>query len=204
MSYLNMNCPSGGTFSICTQEGSSNFIGCCEFPNPCESGCPDSQIQPTSFNASFFGSVPDQNCEAGALFYQCAETSPPFWGCCKSNPCTQNNCPHTDLSPATISSNPANYSVYLGSLTNSNSPSPAASGTTMSTRRSSPTLIISATLGSIILLCITVAVLFIIRRRRSLKNKILVDPNHIQVPVKPSSNMPSKALASISSGGSRE
>src|ERR1700760_2764187 len=137
-SYLNMNYPSGGKLSICTQEGGSNFIGCCESPNPCNGGCSDSQIQHTSLNASFVGQVPDQNCEAGARFYQCAHTSPPFWGCCKSNPCTQNHCPQGDLSSAELSSMPANYSVYLRSLTQSNSPSPAASSSTTTTEGPRP------------------------------------------------------------------
>lgn len=110
--YLNMSCPSGGTFSVC--EKKSHFIGCCESTNPCDPGCSAGQLQNTSFNASLIGSIPDQQCNRGASFYMCATTNPPFWGCCKSNPCqTDNGCPASDLAPALLSAEASQYAVYL-------------------------------------------------------------------------------------------
>jgi hypothetical protein len=163
---LNMSCPSGGTFSVCTQGGSSNFIGCCGSPNPCSYGCPDGQLKPTSLNASYVGQVPDQICNIEAQFYQCADTSPPFWGCCKSNPCVQNGCPQGDLSPTVLSNVPSQYADYLGSSTT------PTSGPGQKGRNSHTIIIVSVILGVAILVCLAITITFVIIKRQQRRRQL--------------------------------
>ncbi|KAF2172933.1 hypothetical protein M409DRAFT_16886 [Zasmidium cellare ATCC 36951] len=108
MTTPNMSCPSGGDFYACTE--GSRFVGCCG-RNPCELGCAAGDLQPTSFEADQHGEIPDQSCSAG-LFYTCAFTDPPFWGCCATSPCGD-GCPSDQLSGAFISSNPGTAEPFL-------------------------------------------------------------------------------------------
>src|ERR1700761_4890538 len=107
LNYL--SCPSGGFLSVCYESGQSGFIGCCN-NDPCSSlGCSDGNLQSTSFNTQYYGKIPDQGCsEVGALFHTCNSTSPPFWGCCKTNPCGPSGCPTGDLDGAEIKQQPGN------------------------------------------------------------------------------------------------
>jgi len=95
-------CPSGGNWYACSS--GSLFVGCCRI-NPCVADCPAGDLEPASFDPAFYGQFPDAECVAGQ-WYTCSGTTPPFMGCCKSNPC-QNGCPTGDLTPGFLGGNPA-------------------------------------------------------------------------------------------------
>jgi hypothetical protein len=179
-----MSCPAGGMFSVCSQNGSSRFIGCCESLNPCDNGCSAGQMVPTSLNASFVGQVSDQDCPIEALFYQCKATTPPFWGCCKSNPCLSNGCPQTDLAPATLSSVPSQYADYLGNSTvgnnSSSAPSRSPSSSSVAKAKSTPaSIIIGATLGAVIMLILVAAGAWALKRKtKHSEPKLDVNPRN--------------------------
>ncbi|KAF1826146.1 uncharacterized protein K489DRAFT_108334 [Dissoconium aciculare CBS 342.82] len=129
MSQLSMSCPTGGTFYACNS--GTRFVGCCA-SNPCGSnGCPAGNLKPASFPAAQYGSMTDQQCEAGE-FYTCAATSPPFWGCCKTNPCNAGSCGSTFLSAAFLSNNPASAAPYLALYGNTNAGGVASSASSSS------------------------------------------------------------------------
>ena len=109
-STLNMTCPQGGAFYAC-EEG-LRFVGCCG-SNPCSSiGCPSGNLEIASFPPAQYGKMPDQQCDSG-LFYTCAATQPPFWGCCNINPCVNGSCPRESFAPAFLSNNPESAAPYL-------------------------------------------------------------------------------------------
>ena len=95
------SCPSGGTWYACGS--GSNFVGCCN-SFPCDLGCPDGNLEPASFDPAFYGQFPDQDCPTGSTWHTCAATTPPFMGCCKSDPCTD-GCPQGDITAGFLSSN---------------------------------------------------------------------------------------------------
>jgi hypothetical protein len=121
------SCPLGGQFYVCDASTSrSKFVGCCT-SDPCSEtafGCTAGALRPASFNASFYGTFADQECSAG-LFYTCADTEPPFLGCCKSNPCQQGGCPRDDLAGAFLSGDPGVAGDYLGTGSRNSSDDPA-------------------------------------------------------------------------------
>lgn len=124
---FNPSCPSGGTWYAC--ESGSSFVGCCN-SEPCSNGCSDGDLAPASFDPTYFGKFPDQQCSTGSRWYTCAATSPPFLGCCKSNPCTS-GCPVGDVTAGFLSSNPKLAAAFL--------PSSAAASSSSSTGPSSAT-----------------------------------------------------------------
>lgn len=95
------SCPSGGQWFSCGF--GSFFVGCCADDDPCDNGgCSSGSLYPASFDASAYGTFPDQACiDDGSLWYTCTGTDPPFMGCCLSNPCGS-GCPSSDLSPALL------------------------------------------------------------------------------------------------------
>ena len=118
------SCPSGGNWYACGS--GSNFVGCCT-SEPCANSCPDGNLEPASFNSSYYGQFPDQQCPTGSRWYSCAYTDPPFLGCCKSSPCA-GGCPVGDLTAGFLSSNPAVAGAF--------SPSPAIPSATTATSSS--------------------------------------------------------------------
>ena len=133
------SCPSGGTWYACGT--GSTFVGCCK-SEPCVNGCPAGNLEPASFDPSWYGKFPDQQCPIGSQWYTCALTNPAFMGCCKSSPCTD-GCPAGDLTAAFLDSNPG--------LAGQFSPSPAlsvASATTSSSSSSSMSTITSTSSSS--------------------------------------------------------
>ena len=120
---FNPSCPRGGTWYACAS--GSNFVGCCN-SEPCGNGCPDGNLAPASFDPNYYGQFPDQQCSSGSRWYTCLKTSPPFLGCCKSNPCAS-GCPAGDVTAAFLSSNPKLAASFLPS-----SASSTASGTSSS------------------------------------------------------------------------
>jgi len=131
-------CPSGGTFYVCSgPSAKSKFVGCCA-ANPCgtTAGCSAGNLQPASFNSSAYGTFADQECSAG-LFYTCTGTSPPFLGCCKSNPCAQKSCPQTDLAGMFLSNDPLKAGDFLPASAKSSAASSAATSLASKTASSS-------------------------------------------------------------------
>lgn len=114
--FFGPSCPSGGKFYACNQ--GSNFVGCCNV-EPCGQGCADGSLEPASFNIAFHGQFPDQQCPRGSRWYTCTATTPPFMGCCKSNPCAQHGCPVGDLTAGFLDSNPNNAAPFLSSASSS-------------------------------------------------------------------------------------
>lgn len=107
-----MSCPAGGSFYACAD--GSNFVGCCG-SNPCANGCPAGLLEPAGFDPNQYGQFGDQQCDAG-LFYTCifdSQSSSTFMGCCKSNACSQKQCPTDDLAGAFLSDNPTKAAPFL-------------------------------------------------------------------------------------------
>ncbi|KAK6330199.1 hypothetical protein TWF730_004695 [Orbilia blumenaviensis] len=114
-------CPNGGQWYACSAQ-TSGFVGCCT-SNPCTStGCVAGNLRGASLGDIPFNTTPDQSCLAGGDFYTCVGP-PPFWGCCKSNPCASGvGCPQSDLLPASLIAN-ADNPFKTPSATQSSSPS---------------------------------------------------------------------------------
>jgi len=73
------------------------------------------KLRSSSFSpSSFDGILPlDCNNEKGSsIWYTCNSTSPPFLGCCKSDPCGA-SCAQADLVPAMLSTDIAARGVFL-------------------------------------------------------------------------------------------
>lgn len=92
-------CPSGGTWYVCPDE--PYFLGCCS-SDPCTnsnttSPCPD--VYPAAFESSVYDSISPNTCinAPNNKWYTCNHTSPPFLGCCASNPCQNSGCPKDDV-----------------------------------------------------------------------------------------------------------
>jgi hypothetical protein len=127
-------CPSGGDWYACSS--GSNFVGCCRI-DPCVADCPIGDLEPASFDPAFYGKFPDQQCPKGSQWYTCADATPAFMGCCKSNPC-ESGCPIGDLTPGFLSSNPADACAFQpaecsASPTTSEPASPTAPATMSTT-----------------------------------------------------------------------
>ncbi|KAJ6262740.1 hypothetical protein Dda_1297 [Drechslerella dactyloides] len=100
-------CPNGGKWYACS-EGSFGFVGCCTV-NPCTSvGCAAGNVRAASLGDIPYGSTPDQACQLGGQFFTCLGP-PPFWGCCKINPCASGvGCPQEQVAPAALAELPQN------------------------------------------------------------------------------------------------
>ncbi|KAI8937544.1 hypothetical protein NX059_005262 [Plenodomus lindquistii] len=92
------SCPSGGTWWACGQ--GTFYAGCCA-RDPCEITCAAGNIYPGAFDPAAYGTFPDATCGTGSKFYTCVGP-PTFWGCCKTNACSQGGCPDGDLEPAIL------------------------------------------------------------------------------------------------------
>ena len=132
------SCPSGGQWYAC--ESGSKFVGCCG-NQPCEDGCKAGNLQPASFDKSFFGKFPDMGCDAGK-FWTCNATTPPFLGCCKIDPCKANGCPSESLAGAHLLDNEGLACKYYSSGCQSTSSLTSSSSTSS---RSSPAAATSST-----------------------------------------------------------
>ncbi|KAL3476859.1 hypothetical protein BJX99DRAFT_227043 [Aspergillus californicus] len=164
-------CPSGGTWYVC--ETAPYFVGCCS-SDPCSSNtdnpCPD--VYAASYNASAFdGTIFDQirpnNCLAtsgnSSNWYTCNSTSPPFLGCCSSNPCSQTDgCPADDVIPAAWSSSRSGqYELFLDEGTGDGDESGDGGSDGLSAGA-----IAGIAVGGAAAVVIILAVLFFLRRRR--------------------------------------
>ncbi|KAM0492506.1 hypothetical protein ACHAP8_009861 [Fusarium lateritium] len=131
--YFSLNCPGNSTFYIC--EGSDNeFIGCCTH-DPCRDGdgqCLDNGLRATTFAADKYNDLKKQSCDdtrGPKVWWTCADTNPPFMGCCDISPCS-NGCPSKSLLPAVLSKNKDDRQAFLDpvSFFSSQSSSPATGG----------------------------------------------------------------------------
>lgn len=184
------SCPSGGIWYSCGF--GSKFVGCCR-SEACENGCATGNLEPASFNPSSYGGFPDQECSTGS-WYTCNSTSPPFLGCCKSNPCELGSCPEGDLAAGFLSNNPAiaaSFSPTGGpSSTSTSNPSSSPSSTgavqPTSTIHSAPIgAIVGGVVGGVLLLC--VIIFYIYRRKKVSKSGPLHESHNIsEEPPKPS------------------
>ncbi|KAF1841501.1 uncharacterized protein K460DRAFT_168562 [Cucurbitaria berberidis CBS 394.84] len=92
------SCPSGGTWWACGH--GTYFVGCCA-RDPCDITCAQGNLYPGAFNPTSYGDFPDATCGTGSKFYTCTAGAT-FWGCCKTNACSQSGCPDGDLEPAIL------------------------------------------------------------------------------------------------------
>ena len=106
-------CPVKGIFYACGYGG--RFLGCCENGNTadvCANGCAQDALHPASFQQQHFDKVTPNQCSAGSLWWTCQQTSPPFMGCCKTDPCAANGCPDAELTAAILSTNQEQEGPY--------------------------------------------------------------------------------------------
>lgn len=131
-----ISCPNGGLFYVC-QGNSTQFLGCCN-SDPCSDGsgiCPDSNLRNTSYSASLYDSIPTQACVDEGDWYTCAYTSPPFMGCCVTNPCATGGCYGDNVTAARLSDNGNNAAAFettqASTPTSTSTSSPSASSSSL-------------------------------------------------------------------------
>ncbi|KAH7063545.1 hypothetical protein B0J12DRAFT_172340 [Macrophomina phaseolina] len=168
------SCPNGGTWYSCG--AGVQFVGCCT-ADPCnENGCSAGNLRAASFNASYYGSFPDLECDSGQ-FYTCTTTDPPFVGCCRENACRaagSKGCPQVSLTGAHLPDNAAKASPW-GPTGGTPSSTASASATTSAAADSdsstSTAAIAGGAVGATVVLFFVVGALIWQRRRRVAKRK---------------------------------
>jgi hypothetical protein len=127
-------------------ETGTRFFGCCN-NDPCRLGCKQGDLEPTSFNPAAWSTFPDLECSSGQ-FWTCRDTSPPFMGCCRTNPCSL-GCPIEDLSSAFLGNNEAiACQFYPDGCPSSSSSSTKMASTVSSTQSAASSTTTSAVSGS--------------------------------------------------------
>ncbi|KAF7548027.1 hypothetical protein G7046_g8814 [Stylonectria norvegica] len=137
--HFGLSCPNGGRFFIC-QDSAVEFIGCCT-SDPCadkKGVCPDEDLRTSSFNTDSYDDLAPQACDdprGNDIWFTCKFNTPPFLGCCDSNPCANGSCPQTDLVPAKLSGDKTARMAFLNpegtaSATSSATKSATASAST--------------------------------------------------------------------------
>ncbi|KAI1865765.1 hypothetical protein JX265_008088 [Neoarthrinium moseri] len=138
ISEFGLSCPNGGTFYIC-EASARRFIGCCD-EDPCSGGlglCNSGSLHAASFDADSYNSIPPESCFSSGLWYTCANASPPFLGCCLSNPCN-GGCPESDLTAARLADDSSKAAPFLTSSSRTSS-TKSTKGTTATTSKDSTT-----------------------------------------------------------------
>lgn len=105
------SCPLNITFYAC--DFGERFLGCCVNGSPadtCTHGCPQEDLLPASFEKEGYDYITRAACTSGD-WWSCANTVPPFLGCCLSNPCLD-RCPPGDLRAAIFSQNQTDSPLY--------------------------------------------------------------------------------------------
>ena len=188
------SCPPNATFYAC--DFGERFLGCCANGSPavtCIYGCPQEDLLPASFEKEYYNYITRASCTRGD-WWSCADTSPPFLGCCLSNPCL-NGCPPSDLTAAVFcqnqTDNPLYPAIYSSSSAISSSTLAYASSTPVgptgaprAATTSSSSIhenlagkIVGGAIGSVIAMAgIILGALLLYRRRKSQKH---VDSNTI-------------------------
>lgn len=177
-------CPQGGKYYACP-DSKFRFVGCCK-ADACLNGCSAGNLALLSFDASFKGKVQDQQCSSGSQWYTCLNSSPPFMGCCKSNPCN-NGCPATDLTAGSLDSRseiaadflPARASSTMtqssSSVSQTSTPTTAASNAPATkhvteTKHVSAGTITGAAVGGFVAIGLFVLLLVFLFRRKAKKS----------------------------------
>ena len=153
ISYLGLNCPSGGDPYIC-QDSEVKFLGCCDV-DPCGSKggkCPSSSVRPTGFDPDKYFEIPAQSCVSSndmVDWYTCTN-SPTFLGCCTTNPCMEHGeCPEENLVGAVLSHDSNDAEVFLSSTASTISTTPtSALSTHMSTSTATSTNVVVTSISS--------------------------------------------------------
>jgi hypothetical protein len=154
------SCSSGGEWYACSS--GSKFLGCCT-TNPCASGCAQGNLRNVTFLPSEYGTFPDASCGGSSDFFSCLSGDKTFWGCCKSDPCANNQtCPAGDLVPAFME-RPEQYSGYLSD------PSTADHGHRSETQDTGT--IIGGAVGGGLGLAIVIAALLLLLCHRNKQNR---------------------------------
>ncbi|KAF2799746.1 hypothetical protein K505DRAFT_370787 [Melanomma pulvis-pyrius CBS 109.77] len=169
------SCPSGGEWYACGEGSKSNFVGCCA-TDPCSTGCSQGNIKPTSFDVGLNITYPDASCGTASDFYTCNSGTKTFWGCCKSNPCQQEQtCPTGDLVPAFMERK-EQFIAYAG-VSNTTSPSATTTGAANASPTGKPAsthtvaIIAGAVAGGLGIAAIIAVLIFFLCRRKNRKNK---------------------------------
>lgn len=105
------SCPLNITFYAC--DFGERFLGCCVNGSPantCTHGCPQEDLLPANFEKEDYDYISRAACTSGD-WWSCANTAPPFLGCCLSNPCLD-GCPPSDLRAAIFSQNQTDNPLY--------------------------------------------------------------------------------------------
>ncbi len=134
-SSIAASCPLNVTFYAC--DFGERFLGCCKNGSPaniCTNGCPQEDLLPATFEEEYYDYVTRAACTTGD-WWSCANISPPFLGCCLSNPCL-GGCPPSNLTAAIFSQNQTDNPLYSAI---SDAPAAASSTTSSSTSRSAST-----------------------------------------------------------------
>ena len=105
------SCPLNVTFYAC--DFGERFLGCCvngSSADTCTHGCPQEDLLPASFEKEYYDYTTRAACMSGD-WWSCESTTPPFLGCCLSNPC-QSGCPPSDLRAAIFTPNQTDNPLY--------------------------------------------------------------------------------------------
>ncbi|ROW01907.1 hypothetical protein VMCG_05531 [Cytospora schulzeri] len=174
---LGLTCPDGGDFYVC-QDAETQFLGCCTI-DPCASGkgyCPQDSLRNSSYSKDSYISIPPENCASpynSTSWYTCSGVTPPFMGCCASNPCRNNGCPSDDLLAARVDDDPSNASVFL-TATGTAPSSTASSSADNSSTSLSTGAIVGIAIGSSFTALIAAVILFLCYKRREKAKHVLV------------------------------
>ena len=145
MSSIHAQCPSNSTFLAC--DYGTRFLGCClstlSSNEVCGTGCPPSSLTQLSFEQEYSNQVTEGTCGSSeGKWYTCPDSTPPFLGCCKSNPCQTGGCPAGDLVSAALSGDQAQQAAYQPVIE-------GPSSTAINSAASSTSNILSASTSSI-------------------------------------------------------
>lgn len=168
-SDLGLSCPYGGDFYIC-QGAKIEFVGCCT-SNPCSDGsgsCIKEKLRPSSFSMTQYAKIPSLGCDDSQprpelkppLWYTCIAPTPPFMGCCFSNPCGD-GCPQVNVSAARLPDEATTRQMFL---TNAN-----VSQDTQSSNKLSGGAIAGIVVGAIAVIVALAGAYWFMRRKKQRK-----------------------------------
>ena len=105
-------CPDNAPFYAC--DYGTRFLGCCADTagtEVCAHGC--SIVQTAGFVKDYYYQVTKNECQSSeGQWYTCQDTTSPFLGCCKTNPCSEGGCSDQDLVGARLSTNETQKAAF--------------------------------------------------------------------------------------------
>lgn len=169
---LGLSCPSGGDWYIC-QGTKTEFVGCCT-RNPCADGsglCEDSRLRAASFSMTQYAKIPSLACDDNhprpgfkpPLWYTCINPTPPFLGCCYSNPCGD-GCPQVNISAARLPDEASTREIFL---TNSN-----AKQDSQKSSKLSGGAIAGIVIGAVAVIAVLIGAYWFLRRKKQSKTSL--------------------------------